>query len=395
MYCGGSCKQEAHRQRHGLIVPAFLKPDAVKKQKVRPTVRTKPSPVYQEKADVIGQLEKRIESLRKHKDANLREEAKILSQNEELLANLSTAFLSLGIVAAGVVVAYLVSNLQRDKSKTDKSDSERTKMIIMLVGLSLAGFLALVTHGETKGKYKQRKIERLKRLKAGCDELDQETLSLESELAVHRMQLCALPATISELGNESYHEVQIRPSGGVMTATQLRNMTFDLLTVKNAYGSLFGRPERGFAMAVYGLPAQGKSTFAAQLAYDLAVDNGNGIYFSAEEGFSQSLQNKGNTFNTDHLLFSDHKTLSSVRIELRRTHYDIVVLDSIQQIGITPDELVSLRDENPRTSFIYILQARKDGDFKGNNRYAHDADIQIKLDGYVPSVEKTRFSQIA
>jgi hypothetical protein len=390
MYCGGSCKQEAHRHRHGLIVPAFLKPDAVKKEKLRPTVRAKTNPVYQEKADVIGKLERRIEGLRHHKQANKQEEARILSQDDELLSKLSTAALSMVAVLGVAMIGFLVSKGLKGKDKANK-----TMFIAVVIGLGAAAFLALTTHGSTQQKNKLRKIERIRRLKEKSDQLEIEIVSAESELAVYQMELRALPATISELGSESYHEVQMKPPGGVMTATQLRSMTFDLLTVNDGYARLFGRPERGFAMAVYGAPAQGKSTFAARLAYDLAVDNGNGIYISAEEGFSQSLQNKGNTFETDHLLFSDHRTLASVKTELRRTHYDIVVLDSIQQMSISPDELISLREANLRTSFIYILQATKSGTFKGDNRYSHDADIQIKLDGYVPEVKKTRFLQVA
>jgi ABC-type transport system involved in cytochrome bd biosynthesis fused ATPase/permease subunit len=364
-----------------------LQPDAKKKEKLgHKATKALPNPVFVEKNATISSLEGKLEGLRSHKQANLLQEATILNENDELLAILSTAALSAGVALGSVLIGYFISSSIRDKDSSDKA-----KLIAVFIGLGLAAFLALTTHESTKAKHSRRKLDKIKRLKAECDQIDNDISSLESELAVHRVQLCAIPATIKEQVGESYNQVHTGPSASVMTATELQSMTFDLLTVKDEYANLFGCPERGFAMALYGPPGHGKSTFATQLAYDLAVANGNGIYISAEEGFSQSLQEKSSSFKTNHLLFSNHRTLASIKAELQHTQYDVVVLDSIQQMGISPDDLVSLRNENPRTSFIYILQARKDGEFKGNNRYAHDADIQLRLESYVPHVEKTRF----
>lgn len=63
-------------------------------------------------------------------------------------------------------------------------------------------------------------------------------------------------------------------------------------------------------------------------------------------------------------------------------------------MGITAEELLSLRSAHFKTSFIYIMQARKDGAFKGDNRYTHDAHIQIPIAGQVPCANKTRFSKL-
>ncbi|MDB5243445.1 MAG: sms [Spirosoma sp.] len=400
IYCGNSCNQEAFRRRHGLNPPEFLQPGSVKKKK--PEIKQKlgqqapkvwPNPAYADKIAIINSLEGRLDGLRSHKQAILQQEATVLKKNPELLANLTTAALAAGVIVGTVLIGYLISNNTRDKDKSDQG-----KLIAVIVGLGLATFLALITHESTKAKHIKSKLDKLTQLKAESDRIDNEISSIESELAVHSVELLAIPATIKEEVGESSNEVHTEPSArvttdtpSVMTATELQGMTFDLLTLNDYYVSLFGRPARGFAMALYGLPGHGKSTFAMELAYDLATANGKGIYISAEEGYSQSLQEKCRSFKTDHLLFSDHSTLVSIKAMLQRTQYDIVVLDSIQQIGISPDELTSLLNENPRTSFIYILQVRKDGEFKGDNRYAHDADIQLRLVKYVPQVDKTRF----
>jgi adenylate kinase family enzyme len=367
--------------------PEFLQPGAVKQERPgQKATKALTNPVYVEKNVTINSLEGKLDGLRSHKQAILLQEATILNKNPEIVAILSTAVLSMSVVVGSVLIGYLISNNIRDKDKSDKA-----KLITVIVGLGLAAFLALITHEGTKAKHNKSKLDKLKQLKAECDQIDNEISLIESELAVHRVQLCAIPATIREQVGESYNQVHTGPSASVMTATELQSMAFDLLTVKDEYANLFGYPERGFAMALYGAPGHGKSTFATRLAYDLAVDNGNGIYISAEEGFSQSLQQKSRSFKTNHLLFSNHKTLNSIKAELQHTQYDVVVLDSIQQMAISPDDLKSLRNENPRTSFIYILQVRKDGEFKGDNRYAHDADIQLRLESYIPHVEKTRF----
>lgn len=398
MYCSNACKQVPYRKNKGIAPPAFLtvpkiaerhaklskevgKP--VESAKNGPVSKKQTNPVYQSVANEIGGLEQRLDGLRRTREANLRAEATILSEDETLLGIIETGLTSAGVLVLTALIGYLVSQSTRDRKQGDK-----TKMIVFIIGLGLAVFVAAINHTENVDKVRQRKLRKIVTLKQQNEQLELTINELDNILAVKRVELVGTSVLIRQP-----QQVQLQPMGNVRTASELRGMSFDLLNVPPVYVPLIGRPERGFSMAVHGAPGQGKSTFTARLAYDLAVANGNGIYISAEEGFSQSLQNKMAEFTTDHLSFSDHRTLDDVEYELQQNHYDVAVLDSVQQMNIGPDELLRLRQAYPRTSFIYILQATKGGDFKGNNRFAHDADVQIKLDGYVPVCQKTRFSR--
>ncbi len=398
MYCSNACKQVPYRKNRGIEPPAFLTmPKMAEKQaklskgvsksvesaKNGPVSKKQTNPAYQSVANEIGDLERRLDGLRRTREANLRTEATILSEDETLLGVIETGLTSAGVLVVTVLIGYLVS-----QNTGDRKQGEKVKMIAFIIGLGLAVFIAAINHAGNVDKARQRKLRKIVTLKQQNEQLELTIDELDNMLAVKRVELVGTSVLIRQP-----QQVQLQPAGNVRTASELRGMSFDLLNVPPMYVPLIGQPERGFGMAVHGAPGQGKSTFTARLAYDLAVANGNGIYISAEEGFSQSLQNKMAEFTTDHLSFSDHKTLADVEYELQQNHYDVAALDSVQQMNIGPDELLRLRQAYPRTSFIYILQATKGGDFKGNNRFAHDADVQVKLDGYVPVCQKTRFSK--
>ena len=43
------------------------------------------------------------------------------------------------------------------------------------------------------------------------------------------------------------------------------------------------------------------------------------------------------------------------------------------------DDLVKLKNRYPRTSFVFIFHATKDGKFKGGNELAHEVDVIIEV----------------
>jgi predicted ATP-dependent serine protease len=43
------------------------------------------------------------------------------------------------------------------------------------------------------------------------------------------------------------------------------------------------------------------------------------------------------------------------------------------------EDLVKLKERNPRTGFVYIFHSTKDGRFRGGNELAHEVDVIIEV----------------
>jgi predicted ATP-dependent serine protease len=60
--------------------------------------------------------------------------------------------------------------------------------------------------------------------------------------------------------------------------------------------------------------------------------------------------------------------------------------------GLELDDLVKLKNQNPRTGFVFIFHSTKDGRFKGGNELAHEVDVIINVEKGLAS-GKGRFGQ--
>ena len=144
-------------------------------------------------------------------------------------------------------------------------------------------------------------------------------------------------------------------------------------------------------MIVYGKPGQGKSYFTLELSEYLASNFGTVLFNSSEEGASLSLQNKINNFNMENIFLGSADHVNSLQFLLTQSPYKFVVIDSVNHMNITSEDLRKLRGLHPSIAFICILQSTKSGDFKGSNEYEHDADVSIKIDSRTPECMKTRY----
>jgi len=73
--------------------------------------------------------------------------------------------------------------------------------------------------------------------------------------------------------------------------------------------------------------------------------------------------------------------------------YQFVILDSVNNLGLSPQDLQMLKRKNPGKSFIFIFQTTKDGKFKGANSYQHDVDVVIEVPERGKAVQFGRFNQ--
>lgn len=169
-----------------------------------------------------------------------------------------------------------------------------------------------------------------------------------------------------------------------ISADQLLSARFDTLPFTGRWRGFFGNPSRNFKCMLYGRAGSGKSTFAIQFAKYLSRDMGMKVlYIASEEKFGNTLQEKVKRFNVanDNISFAD-------RLPLDITKYDVVFFDSVNDMGIEPNELM---DMTANIAMVGIFQCTKDGMFRGGNDYSHDVDIVVKVDNMTALTEKNRF----
>ena len=175
-------------------------------------------------------------------------------------------------------------------------------------------------------------------------------------------------------------EIEDATISGIMSSRDLKDYRYDCYEFDGKWNDLVGKPSKKFHMMVYGRPKQGKSYFCFDLAQYLS-NFGKVLYIAAEEGFSATLQKKlqdmgGDNPNLDFANFRDYETIKNA---LPGHDYRFVIIDSVNYIRIEPEEIETLKEENPRMALITVQQATKDGKFRGSQQYAHNCDIIIEV----------------
>ena len=167
-------------------------------------------------------------------------------------------------------------------------------------------------------------------------------------------------------------------------------MEFDTLKLHHPYNSFLGDIGEPFTVMIYGTPGAGKSTFALQLVNYLANNFGRVLVLSTEEGITKSMQDKVKQHEliSPNLIFAEH-TENIIKMNL--IGYRFILIDSVNDARLSPENLKELRNKYPKTCFILIFQSTKAGEFKGNQSYLHDVDIQIKVDNGKATTEKNRY----
>jgi hypothetical protein len=181
-------------------------------------------------------------------------------------------------------------------------------------------------------------------------------------------------------------ETASQPS--IMNSMDFAKLKFETLGFTGKWKELIGDPSKGFTAMVYGKPKMGKSYLCVDFAGYLARNHGNVLYVANEEKLDKTLQDKLNGKDVKHvnLFVSDHlpEDLSS---------YQFIFLDSVNKLGLKPEDLEQLKNDNPGKSFIYIFQTTKEGNFRGANQFQHDVDVVIEIPERGKAVQFGRFNQ--
>ena len=177
---------------------------------------------------------------------------------------------------------------------------------------------------------------------------------------------------------------------GVITAEEMANRKLDLLNFFSFWQLLFGNPARNFTMMFHGEPHNGKTIFLLKLAQYLAENFGEVLYVSSEEFASPTMTKKVNEFLNPipkRLHFAENLK------DPKLSHYDFIILDSVNDLGLKINEYREMRKAHPDTAFIFILQHTKSGDFKGGKDWEHIAEIVGEVKKGVVTITKNRYAQ--
>lgn len=172
-----------------------------------------------------------------------------------------------------------------------------------------------------------------------------------------------------------------------MNSLDLKNKKFSLLQLTGVWKLFLGFvTTEQFIMMLYGGAGSGKSCFAIKFAYFLAKLNNKVLYISNEEKYSPTLKYKFDFLKAYHKNIDIASDLTKLN-----TNYKYVVIDSVNSLGLTADDIAKLKNKYKTISFIIIFQVTKSGLFRGSNEFIHNCDIAINIVSGTAQNEKNRF----
>lgn len=208
-----------------------------------------------------------------------------------------------------------------------------------------------------------------------------------------KVPLNGLEATAGQenLAQEIKHVTESTESSSpakVMNSVDFLNLSFKRLGFKAPWLHFIGDPSPGFTMMVFGRPKYGKSYLCLDFAGYLARNHGRVLYVAKEEKLDRTLQDKIIDKSVAH---PDLVVADAIPEDL--SGYEFIFLDSINKLGLTPQDLERLKLQNKGKSFVYIFQVNKSGAFKGSNTFQHDVDVVVELPEIGKAIQYGRFNQ--
>ena len=210
----------------------------------------------------------------------------------------------------------------------------------------------------------------------------------EGQLIVSTHELNGLQGIAYGCPCEDLNGVSSVPRNTIMSSTDIIHLDFQKLGFSGKWLELIGDPSSGFTAMIFGKPKMGKSYLAVDFSGYLARNHGTVLYVAREEGIDDTLQQKLKDKNVAHpdLYVSDY-------LPSDLSKFDFVFLDSVNKLGLSPDDLEEIKHTYPETSFIYIFQTTKQGNFRGGNEFQHDVDVVIEVPEKGKAVQFGRFNQ--
>lgn len=162
------------------------------------------------------------------------------------------------------------------------------------------------------------------------------------------------------------------------------------LDVEGEWKDLLGEPERRGSWIVWGRSYSGKTSFCVKLARYIAEIGERVAYISLEEGSSVTMQRAfereaAKNVNNRLSLWCD-MDLEEIEAELdKQRSPQVVVIDSVQYLGINYAGYKRLRAKYPQKLFVFVSHATETKEPSGAtaSRIRYDASVKIMVEGFV------------
>ncbi len=177
------------------------------------------------------------------------------------------------------------------------------------------------------------------------------------------------------------------------------NLNNENITITDAVNyKIIGNIPNKFNILIWGLAGSGKSTLAMRLLKDF-TNYGNALYFTSEERLSNGTIQKKlellNIDNNENFWFDDTGTLDKLKNAVISNKFKYIVIDSVNMLNSTDNELIELIKQNPNINFILIAHSRKDQKAsKGNSMFEYYPDIIINVNQMKAITTKNRFNKL-
>ena len=392
-FCGNACRTSAHRKRNGLPEPSFLAPskpsnasnlsglgNSLPHLGRAVSLLKMPNPAWSQAQSELARLEREYQHFQQAREELVQRYNAIISRNDSLRALLMVGF-------GGIAAESLETPLDK------------------LIGAGMAGFfgyqIGQAVDKATETTTNNRKKDELMAIEKQIEIADKNIFNIQRIIAIKKSDMKKINQFIEqkqEIKQIVVNEKQINAPKNkikIMATDDISGMEFETFSFENEWNTLFGEPEHGFSMAIYGKPGAGKSTFALQFAHYLAENKGKVLFVSSEEGISKSIRDKINRLNlkSKGLNIVSECNDENKLTELLNTHkFPFVFLDSVNHMKITVEEMEQIKKRFPKTTFVLIFQATKAGDMKGSLEYAHNCDILVRIENQAATTEKNRYA---
>lgn len=183
-----------------------------------------------------------------------------------------------------------------------------------------------------------------------------------------------------------------KPNVRIVNLDTLKAKKYDELDLGKHYNKLFGRVESKTMFFFYGTSGSGKSVFTMQFANHLCEHiKLKGLYCSHEEALKKSMRDRANNFRIEsrRLYIGQNIDFDTLVEKIRSNYYRLAIIDSVQYMRFTYEQLKQLNFEFTKRKLIVILVSFGTA-YKSpscSNEIMHACDVKVFFDAGVATID--------
>lgn len=369
-FCKTSCRVANNRKKNGVAPPSFLQGVAINKQ--RPMPATTPSRQEPPKEYDFSMLNKFPVPVQK---------VQIRKADREILQLQNRRNYLLGVIEDAKKGVFPLATLGLGGLGFSVPESGAYKLLFSALGVWMG---SEIDDSRAKNKRsKEKQVINSARLEIG---------KIDAKIR-HLRKLNSRVDVLAKTGHlKPTENNKLKFNNDLIAADAYRKENIPSIKLGGKWSLLIGDPAPGFLMLLSGKPGNGKSTTAIEFAQYYETHHGKVMFVASEQpGLNKPLQSLLERFNATFMVW--RKPVREVGVICDKIRgYDFVVIDSVNHMKLSPEDIAELRERNPKTSFLLVMQSTKDGSFKGSQEYLHDADIHVKMENFIANQTKSRFA---